>query len=64
MPFSTDINIVPYGTTVKYLGMTFDNKFRWKEHIEKKREFYAEGRRQLIVLACGKKFSIVSIQPE
>jgi hypothetical protein len=29
---------VPYANTAKCLGMTFDAKLRWKEHIKKERD--------------------------
>lgn len=30
--------LIPYASTAKYLGMTFDTKFRWKEHVKIKRK--------------------------
>jgi hypothetical protein len=37
-PVSINQTVIPQGETVKYLGLHFDRKLTWKEHITKKRK--------------------------
>ena len=37
-PVSINQTVIPRGTTVKYLGLHFDRKLTWKEHIITKRK--------------------------
>jgi hypothetical protein len=52
---------VPYANTAKYLGMTFDAKLRWKEHIKKK-TLWAQHQVQETVLVAWTQFWAVSPQ--
>jgi hypothetical protein len=37
-PVSINQTVIPQGETIKYLGLHFDRKVTWKEHIIKKRK--------------------------
>lgn len=38
LPITINQQMIPYSNSAKYPGMTFDAKFRWKEHTKIKRK--------------------------
>ena len=38
LPIMINSNLVPHENTAKYLGMTLNARFKWKEHVKKKQE--------------------------